>query len=553
MFRGNAEANSGGVSLTELIDMTMGELLKCTASKHPLRPAIEFNGRVWTWEEVDTVSDNIAAGLLAHGAYKGCHVGIFASDRPSFILFMMAIVKMGAVAVLINPMLSHSELEALLERTDVEYLAVGNRHKNIDLRETINGLPELPLLKEIILIGDSQDDSDELRKLIGDGIAFEKTTEGRGALKHAAAEVKPSDIATILFTSGTTGTPKAVLTTHYSRVNNAILQAEDLGATCEDRFCLAIPIFHCFCLSATVLAALSVGGTICIPENNRTANVMSLLSGGKCTVFNAVPTLFFALMARPDFSEYDLSALRIGLIGGAGYTPEQFENIERWFDFCLLSSLGQTEATGGITATTPKDSIMIRSTTVGRFMGHTAGTILDIKSGEELPAMEVGEICVSGYLVMKGYFKQPELTKQAIDEMGRLHTGDMGFLDTDGNLHMAGRLKELIIRGGENISPVQIENCLLEQDNRIEQAKVVGIPDEHYGEEICACIILKKGEKMTEDEVRSVVDRNLAHFKVPKYVLFFDTFFYSSQGKVIRRELVEAAISRLREQGVKLK
>ena len=535
--------------MAELIDITMGELLKRTSSAYTSRPAIEFSGRVWTWAEVDASSDAVARGLLAHGVYKGCHVGIFAPDRPSFIIFMMAVAKIGAVSVLINPMLSSSELEILLLRTDVEYLAVGNRHKNIDLRETVRGLSNLPLLKEIIYIGDALDDSGEVERLISEGIEFEKTPEGRDALSKAAAQVKPSDVATILFTSGTTGTPKAVLITHHSRVNNAILQAEDLRASCEDRFCLAIPIFHCFCLSATVLAALSVGGAICIPENNRTANVMKVLSEGRCTIFTSVPTLFYALMARPDFSEYDISALRIGLIGGAGYTPEQFENIERKFDFCLLSSLGMTEATGGVTVTSPEDSLKVRSTTVGRFMQHTKGVILDLKTGEELPSMEVGEICISGYLVMKGYYKNPELTRKAIDEQGRLHTGDMGFLDADGNLHMAGRIKELIIRGGENISPVQIEDCLLERDKRIVQAKELGIPDEHYGEEICACIILKQGETMSEEEVRDIARKNLASFKVPKYVLFFDTFPTSSQGKILRGELLETAVARIRERG----
>lgn len=541
----------GGIFLAELIDITMGELLKRTAAEYPTSSAIEFLGRTWTWEDVDRVSDDIARGLLAHGVYKGCHVGIFAPDRPSFVIFMMAIVKIGAVSVLINPMFGGSELETLLKNTDVEYLGVGTCHKNRDLRETVGGLSVLPLLQETIFIGDSLDDSDDIQKLISDGLEFEKTPEGRNCLAKAVAEVKPSDVANILFTSGTTGTPKAVLITHHSRVNNAILQAEDLRATCEDRFCVAIPMFHCFCLSATVMAALSVGATICIPENNRTANVMKVLSERRCTVFNAVPTLFFALMARPDFSEYDISALRIGIIGGAGYTPEQFKRIERGFDFCLLSSLGMTEATGGVTITTPEDTIEVRSTTVGRFMKHTYGVILDLKTGEELPPMKEGEICISGYLVMKGYYKQPELTLKAIDEQGRLHTGDMGYLDHDGNLHMTGRIKELIIRGGENISPVQIETYLLQHDRRIERVKVIGIPDEHYGEEICACVILRQGETMTEEEVRDIIRKNLAYYKVPRYVLFFDALPTSSQGKVIIGELLSSALSRIKEQGGK--
>jgi len=532
--------------MAELIDITIGELLKRTAAEHPSRSAIEYLGRTWTWEEVDRVSDDVARGLLAHGVYKGCHVGIFAPDRPSFIIFMLAIVKIGAVAVLINPMLVCSELEALLASADVEFLGVGSVHKDRDLREVVHSLPEMPLLKEVIYLGDTLDDSDDIRKLLADGHEFEKTPEGRGCLEKAAADVKPSDIATILFTSGTTGMPKAVLISHHSRVNNARLQAEDLRATCEDRFCIAIPMFHCFCLSASVLAALSVGATICLPVNNRTANVMKVLSEGRCTIFNAVPTLFFALMARPDFSEYDLSSLRIGIIGGAGYTTEQFKKIEQSFGFRLLSSLGMTEATGGVTIAYPEDSFEVRSTTVGHFMKHARGVILDIKTGEELPPMREGEICISGYQVMKGYYKQPELTSKTIDEQGRLHTGDMGYIDNEGNLHVTGRIKELIIRGGENISPLQIESCLLNHDRRIERAKVIGVPDEHYGEEICACVILAPGETMSEEEVREIARKNLAAYKVPKYVLFFDAFPTNTQGKVIASELKKAALSRIK-------
>jgi fatty-acyl-CoA synthase len=263
---------------------------------------------------------------------------------------------------------------------------------------------------------------------------------------------------------------------------------------------------------------------------------------------NSVPSLFFALTAKKDFKTYDVSRLRIGLIGGAGYTTDQFKNIEDSFDFRLMASLGMTEATGGVTVTNPEDSILTRSTTVGRFMKNVRGSICDISTGIELPAGETGEICISGFMVMKGYYKQPELTKLAIDEKGRLHSGDLGFIDKDGNLHVTGRIKELINRGGEKISPYQIESILTDNDARIKAAKVIGIPDSHYGEEICACLILKDGAVMTADEVRKIVRARLAHYKVPKYVLFFETFPYNFKGKVTNKILQEEAIKMLKGQ-----
>ncbi len=530
--------------MPEFCNLTLGGLLKLNAEKYPSRNAIEYCGKAWTWRDFDRVSDSIAKGLLARGAKRGTHIGIISSDSPSFLIFMLAVHKIGGVCVLFNPGYGKSELEALISFTDIEFLASGEQYREVNLRELVESLPGFPLLRQIIYIGDAAE-SEGLDALRKDGASV-------GEEEYAAAQsaVKPEDTANILFTSGTTGSPKAVMISHFAQVNTSITQAEDLSASCDDRFCVGIPMFHCFCLSATVFSAFAVGGCVCFPESLRTAGIMKTLSESRCTVFNSVPSLFYALLARPDFKSYDISALRTGLIGGAGYTPEQFKSIEEGFGFTLMASLGMTEATGGITVTYPHDSFKVRSTTVGHFMKNVSGSVCDINSGKELPEGKTGEICVSGFMVMKGYYKQPELTKLAIDEKGRLHSGDLGFLDKNGNLHVTGRIKELINRGGEKISPHQIENCLTDNDRRIKTAKAIGIPDVHYGEEICVCVILEEGAQMSEDEVRAIVKKHLARYKVPKYVLFFDSFPYNFKGKVTNKLLQEKAIERLKAQGL---
>ncbi len=530
--------------MPELCNMTLGGLLKLNAEKYPARNAIEYCGKSWTWGDCDRITDSIAKGLLARGVKRGSHIGIISSDNPSFLMFMLAVHKIGGVCVLLNPAYGKTELEALVEFTDIELLAFGERYRDTNLRELVESLPDFPLLKGTIFIGESAE-SEELDALVKDGASV-----GEDAYAGAQSAVMPEDTANILFTSGTTGSPKAVMISHFSQVNTSITQAGDLGASLDDKFCVGIPMFHCFCLSATVFSAFAVGGCVCFPESLRTVNIMKTLSESRCTVFNSVPSLFYALLARPDFASYDISSLRIGLIGGAGYTPEQFKSIEEGFGFTLLASLGMTEATGGITVTYPNDSFKVRSTTVGHFMKHVTGFICDINSGKELPEGKTGEICISGFMVTKGYYKQPELTKLAIDEKGRLHSGDLGYLDKNGNLHVTGRIKELINRGGEKISPNQIETCLTDNDRRIKTAKAIGIPDVHYGEEICVCVILEEGAEMSEDEVRAIVRRHLARYKIPKYVLFFEAFPYNFKGKVTNKILQEKAIERLKEQGL---
>ena len=306
--------------------------------------------------------------------------------------------------------------------------------------------------------------------------------------------VTPSDTAAILFTSGSISAPKGVMSSHYSRVNSGIQQADDLRATSEDRFCITMPVFHCFCISVNLMASVASGACLCIPKDRHIQSILDTVEKCRCTVLSSVPTMYHAMLSRNKMEGRDISSLRIGFIGGANYPPESFIRIEQAIgpQFTLMSSLGQTECTAGITTSSVDDSIEVRSVTVGHFMSHVEGRIADIHTGETLPLGQKGEICARGYTNMQGYYGRPDLTAETIDAEGWVHTGDLGILDENGNVTLAGRLKELIIRGGENISPSEIELALSRMPEAA-NSKVVGVPDDHYGEEVCACVIPAEG------------------------------------------------------------
>lgn len=519
-----------------LKSITLGQLLRETTERYADLPAAKCGGRVLTYRALDDRSDAVAKALLAMGFAHGSHIAVWATDRIETLVCLLGVVKIGAVAVLPNTSLKHMEMQALLSYAEVDCLLYGEGYKDVSFPEIVAAL-DLPRLKACIQIeGD-----------VGAFDAFVRAGETvpDGMLEASKASVTPDDPAVMLFTSGTVGASKGVLSSHYSRVNSGIQQAEDLGASSSDIFLVAIPMFHCFSLSANIFAAISSGACLYFPENRRTKTLLHAIAAERCTVFHAVPTLFSAILARDDFDTYDLSSLRIGLIGGASSSRDQMLAFRESFGFELLPSLGLTEATAGITVASPDDPLLVKLTTVGHFMDHIEGCILSPETGRTVPVGEVGEICVRGYCVMQGYHRLTNETLRAIDENGFLHTGDLGFLDTRGDLHYAGRLKELIIRGGENIFPGEIESCIAD-DPRVENVRVIGVPDVHYGEELCACVAAKN---VTADEVRERVSKALAYYKVPKYVLLFDTLPCGESGKVLLGALRELAITKLKEEG----
>ena len=387
-----------------LENLTVSQLLRRAALRFSNRPALEYQGRVWTYRELDKAVDRTARRLLSWGVRHGDRVGLWCETEPNTILLLYALPRIGAVAACLNTSLQQSELAELLRRTQVSRLIVTDGYRGMSFPELCQGLSnEVPTLESVLYAGLSGES--------GGWESLENLEEASDeALGEAEGETTPRNIGYILYTSGTTSVPKAVMSTQYSRVNSGIQQAHDLGATERDRFCVSVPIFHCFCLSANVMAACAVGACLYLPQGRRTGMILKAVSEGRCTVLSSVPTLFHAILCRPDFKEWDLSSLRTGFIGGSLYPTELFRQINDGFGFTLLSSLGQTEATAGLTAAYLDDPLEVRAATVGHFMDHVEGKIVHIDTGEELPAGEAGEICVRGYLVMAGYFGQPTET-----------------------------------------------------------------------------------------------------------------------------------------------
>ena len=523
-----------------LVDMTVGQLLHQTAQRCGTRTALRYQGQSWTYARMEERVEAIARRLLALGIRKGSHVGIWGEASAETVFTYYAIQLIGGVAVMINTSLEREELLAALRLADVEYLCVGAFYKEKKDLGLLCGMLQTQMALKAVWT--DQENSD-LASLPWLAEPVEEQT-----LREAEALVTPQDTAVLLFTSGSTSMPKAVMSSHYSRVNSGIQQAGDLQARPEDKFCLVMPIFHCFCISVNLMAALAVGGCLCIPKDRHTVSILDAIETFGCTVLSAVPTMYHAMISSPAFRPERVTTLRTGIIGGAYYPPELFETIEHTLGFTLLSSLGQTECTAGLTVCRMDDPLELRSRTVGRFMAHVEGKIADLDTGKALPPGQRGEICVRGYLVMQGYYNQPQQTASALDPEGWLHTGDLGILGEDGTITLDGRIRELIIRGGENISPSEIEVALA-RIPAVESCKVVGVPDDHYGEEICACIQLKEDQTLDAQEVRDFLAKHLAYYKVPRYVLFWDKLPLTSSGKVSIRLLKEELKERLPQKG----
>lgn len=526
--------------MRQLEDLTVGALLRRTAKQFPERPALEYKGRVWSYRELDGEVDRMARLLLGWGVKRGEHLGIWCEAEPNSVFIMYAALRIGACTALVNTSLHRPDLKGVLERSDITRLIISDGYKDLNYPALCQGLmEELPLLESILYSGLNGDNGGflTLKELEGDMVTEE-------ALARAESEVAPEDISCIIYTSGTTSAPKGVLQTHFSQVNVAIQTMDALKGTEEDRFCSALPLFHCFGLSVNMLSACAVGGSLYLPASRRTVDLMRAVSEGHCTMLSCVPTMYSALLHREDFGQWDVSSVRTGIIGGSSYTNEHFREIEAGFGMTLVSSLGMSETCGGMTCARLDDPTEVRMNTLGRFFPHMEGKIIDPQTGGTLPPNEQGEICARGFAVMRGYYARPEETAKALDKEGWLHTGDMGFLDEGGSLHYTGRLKEIIIRGGENISPTEVEAAVADNED-IELCKVVGVPDPFYGEEICMCIVPRTGKTVDEEALRAAMRAKLTAFKVPKYILFMDHLPTAPTGKIRPQEVKEAAKARL--------
>lgn len=516
--------------------LTLNQLMEQTAHIYPQHPAMTFRDKSWTYLEMETLTNQLAAGLLASGVHKGDHIGILSENSPNAILSFLAVIKAGCIACMLNTSLKTGELLELLELSDIQYLLMGHHYKDKQFYPQCQELCKFYPLKQIFDIGQkSSSPYPSFQTLLDRGKEY---TEPYDSVR---TQLTSQDDCLILYTSGTTGNQaKAVLSTHFHLVNGGIQKAHSLSLTEQDILCCALQLFHIFCIDVNIMAAIAVGACLAIPDDMYSANILNTLESEKCTILSCVPFTYRTILSKEDFAQRDLSHLRTGIIGGAYCSPDNFKKIEQGFGFTLLPGLGQTEAIAGISVGYPDDSLEIRSSTVGHLVDHSEGKIIDLETGAALPPKTSGEICVRSPLLMKGYYKRPDLTETIIDSEGWLHTGDIGYLTEDGLLHYIGRKKELINRGGEKIIPAEIE-AIIAQIPEISRYKVIGLPDPMYGEEVCACIVPKTPGSITADEILAFLKSHLAPFKVPRKIVFLEQFPMNASGKIQIVQLTKMA------------
>ncbi|KWI33263.1 AMP-binding protein [Burkholderia stagnalis] len=533
-----------GATDVPLSEATIGQFLRETAERFPDRPAVVFREqRVrWTWRAFADEVDALAAGLAALGIGKGDRVGIWSPNRSEWLLTQFATARIGAILVNLNPAYRLAELEYALNKVRCTAVITAERFKSsgyVEMLQTI--APELasaapgalhaarvPSLRTIVSMGDVAP-AGMFR--FADVIACGRDALDPAALDALGATLASTDPINIQFTSGTTGSPKGATLTHRNVVNNARSIAMAMRFSEQDALCIPVPLYHCFGMVLSVLACVSTGAAMVFPgEAFDPAATLAAVAEERCTALHGVPTMFIAELDHPDFAKYDLSTLRTGIMAGS---PCPIETMKR-----VVSQMHMSEVTiaYGMTETSPvsfhsstDDPLEKRTTTVGRIQPHLEVKVID-PSGGTVPVGETGELCTKGYSVMLGYWDDDEKTRDVLVD-GWMHTGDLATIDADGYCNIVGRLKDMLIRGGENIYPREIEEFLFRHP-KIQSAQVFGVPDAKYGEEVCAWIVLRAGEQMSEDDVRAFCNGQIAHYKIPRYIRFVDELPMTVTGKV---------------------
>lgn len=533
------------------IEDTLGQLLEQWADKLPDHDFMVYpdRGLRFSYSEFNQRVDNLSKGLMAIGVQKGDKVGIWANNVPDWTTLMFATAKIGAVLVTINTNYKLAELEFLIKNADLNTLCLIDGYRDSDYVDMIFQLvPELktaprgklkskkfPQLRNVVFLGPQKHrgmyNTPELL-LLG-------TQVDDMELLKRKSEVSCHDVVNMQYTSGTTGFPKGVMLTHFNIVNNGKGIGDNMQYTPEDRLLLCVPLFHCFGCVLGVCAVITHGVSMVIIEDFDPLRVLAAVQKEKCTSIYGVPTMFIAEMNHPMFDMFDLSSLRTGIMAGSLCPIETMKQVMTKMN-CrdIIIVYGLTEASPGMTTTHIDDSPEIRATTVGKELPGVEVKIVDPDTGEELGPNQQGEICCRGYNVMKGYYNDPQATREAIDEDGWLHSGDLAVKTEDGYYKITGRIKDMIIRGGENIYPREIENFLYNMPE-IEMVEVVGLPDEKYGEIVGAFIKLKEGASLTEEEVRDFCRGKIARYKIPKHVFFVDDFPKTASGKIQKYKLRE--------------
>lgn len=550
-----------------LLGMTIPEHFQDVVGRHANREAVVSipQNRRLSYEMLAMEVDRVARGLLAMGLGKGARIGIWSTNNVEWLLLQMASASVGAILVNINPAYRMRELAFALERSEVQAVFTIPAFRSSDyvamLTELIPELAEdrtgplrchrFPMLKEVVLFRPEAPGAIERaasgfrlwREMIESGSEVNSTV-----VEDVAASLDTDDPINIQYTSGTTGFPKAVVLTHHNLLNNAWFSARAMHFTHEDRLCIPVPFYHCFGMVLSNLLCFSVGACAVIPcEYFDAGAILAAIDRERCTGLHGVPTMFIAELEHPEFASFRLDTLRTGIMAGAPCAPALMRRvIEDLHCPEILIGYGQTEASPLTHLTSRDDTFVRRTETVGCNLPHQEVKVVDPENGRIVPLRQVGEICFRGYHVMEGYYNDSDATIAAIDRHGWLHSGDLGRMDDEGYLEITGRLKDMIIRGGENIYPREIEDFIFTHP-KVAEVAVFGVPDAFYGEEVAAWVRLHGGATASEDDIRAFCRGHMAHFKVPRHIRFVDAFPMTVTGKLQKFRMREMEIARSQE------
>ena len=540
-----------------LIDLTFSQVLDRMVEEFPDQYAFKYTTLDYTrtYSEFRDDVDNFARSLISMGVKAGTHVAVWASNVPQWYIAFWATVKLGAVLVTVNTAYKIHEVEYLLRQSDTHTLIMTEGSKDCnygeiiaelcpELENTKSGSPlhakRLPFMRNVITVGFKQKGC-----LTWNGAVERASEVPLSEVHRMAAAVDKDDVCNMQYTSGTTGFPKGVMLTHYNVVNNGKYIGDRMELSTADRMMIQVPMFHCFGMVLSMTASMTHGATMCPLPYFSPKSALACVNSERITAFNGVPTMFIAMMSHPDFAKTDFSHIRVGIMAGANCPADLMKKATVAMNMKeIVSVYGQTEASPGCTMSSYFDSLEVRTETVGSAFANVECKIVDPETGLDCPDGVNGEFVARGYNIMKGYYKMPKATAEAIDKDGWLHTGDLACRDADGNYRITGRHKDMIIRGGENIYPKEIEEFIY-TCTKVSDVQVIGVPDKNYGEEIMAQIILKKGETMTEEEMKEYIASHMARHKVPRYIEFVDAFPMNAAGKILKYKMREDAAKRL--------
>ncbi|MBY0050334.1 AMP-binding protein [Brevibacillus agri] len=535
--------------------ITIGNLLDEAARLYRDKEALVYQERSlrYSFAQFQEVCNRAARGFMSLGIQKGENIAIWATNVPEWVISQFATAKMGGVLVTVNTSYRVHELEYLLRQSESTTLLLIDGYRDANYLEMIREIcPELatcepgalvskrlPNLRNVVYLGEERQPGMFLWKDLLE--RAELVSEEEQRLRQESLSF--DDVINMQYTSGTTGFPKGVMLSHVNIVNNAIKVAECQGLGVDDRVCIPVPFFHCFGCVMGTLACVATGATMVPVIAFDPGLVLSIVEAERCTALYGVPTMFIAELNHPTFEQRDLSSLRTGIMAGSLCPIEVMKKVvDKMGIGDITIAYGQTESSPVITQTRPEDSIERKVSTVGRLHEGVEAKIINPATGEIVPPGVQGELCTRGYLVMKGYYNMPDQTAKAIDEEGWLHTGDLATVDEEGYYRITGRLKDMIIRGGENIYPREVEEFLYTHP-KILDVQIVGVPDAKYGEQVLACIRVKPGETLTEEEVLAYCEGKIARFKTPRYIQFVDEYPMTASGKIQKFKLREQALA----------